>query len=332
MPLQSMLERPVAYHRQFVDLGAGVTGALMLSQAVYWSSRTSDTDGWFYKTQAEWEAETGLTRREQETARAKLKALGLVEELKKGVPCKTYFRVNLEKVIDCLDVQKRQSSMAESAKLDCTKAPVCDGGKRQSITETTTEITSGSAQGAGAKVADIFEGSQYRPMTLGWKPDAATLKTYATMQGVQLEAFTDELIAGFVCHWAAHATVCDTAAGWCNRLVKWVKSEKVRAAVQPSAPEAGEADVPVDQIIDLYHRVCPNLPAVTVKADKALRSMIVERWNESPEHQSGKDFWLPFFQKANNRSQVFYRGQNVVPRLEALVSRAVFREISEAQQ
>jgi hypothetical protein len=169
-------------------------------------------------------------------------------------------------------------------------------------------------------------------MTLGWKPDAATLKTYATMQGVQLEAFTDELIAGFVCHWAAHATVCDTAAGWCNRLVKWVKSEKVRAAVQPSAPEAGEADVPVDQIIDLYHRVCPNLPAVTVKADKALRSMIVERWNESPEHQSGKDFWLPFFQKANNRSQVFYRGQNVVPRLEALVSRAVFREISEAQQ
>ncbi len=42
--------------------------------------------------------------------------------------------------------------------------------------------------------------------------------------------------------------------------------------------------------------------------------------------------WLPFFEKANNRNQVFYRGQNVVPRLEALVSRAVFREISEAQQ
>jgi hypothetical protein len=69
-----------------------------------------------------------------------------------------------------------------------------------------------------------------------------------------------------------------------------------------------------------------------VAADKALRSMIVERWNESPDHQSGKDFWLPFFRKANNRAQVFYRGSNVVPRLEALVNRAVFREISEAQQ
>ena len=110
-------------------------------------------------------------------------------------------------------------------------------------------------------------------------------------------------------------------------LVKWLGS-----AHRKAAGTVNEAGVPVDQIIDLYHRVCPNLAAVTVKTDKALRSMIVERWNESEAHQSGKGFWLPFFEKANNRSQVFYRGQNVVPRLEALVSRAVFREISEAQQ
>lgn len=110
-------------------------------------------------------------------------------------------------------------------------------------------------------------------------------------------------------------------------LVNWLAKAHVKVANGVS-----ETGVPVDQIIDLYHRVCPNLPAVTVKTDKALRSMIVERWNESEAHQSGKGFWLPFFEKANNRSQVFYRGQNVVPRLEALVSRAVFREISEAQQ
>lgn len=110
-------------------------------------------------------------------------------------------------------------------------------------------------------------------------------------------------------------------------LVNWLAKAHVKVANGVS-----ETGVPVDQIIDLYHRVCPNLPAVTVKTDKALRSMIVERWNEAEAHKSGKGFWLPFFEKANNRSQVFYRGQNVVPRLEALVSRAVFREISEAQQ
>lgn len=109
-------------------------------------------------------------------------------------------------------------------------------------------------------------------------------------------------------------------------LVNWLAKAHRKAANGVS-----ETNVPVDQIIDLYHRVCPNLPVVTVKTDKALRSMIVERWNEAEDHQSGKGFWLPFFEKANNRSQVFYRGQNVVPRLEALVSRAVFREISEAR-
>lgn len=126
---------------------------------------------------------------------------------------------------------------------------------------------------------------------------------------------------------AAWASANRPKKDWRRFLVKWLGS-----AHRKAAGTVNEAGVPVDQIIDLYHRVCPSLPAVTVKTDKALRSMIVERWNEAEAHKSGKSFWLPYFEKANNRSQVFYRGQNVVPRLEALVSRAVFREISEAQQ
>lgn len=111
---------------------------------------------------------------------------------------------------------------------------------------------------------------------------------------------------------------------WQRFLSNWLSKK--------SGTVVDETNVPVDQIIGLYGQVCPNLPAVTVASDKVLRSMIVERWNESPTHQSGKDFWLPFFQKANNRNQVFFRGANVTPRLEALVSRSVFREISEAAQ
>ncbi len=126
---------------------------------------------------------------------------------------------------------------------------------------------------------------------------------------------------------AAWASGSKPKKDWRRFLVNWLGREFKR---NPNG--ISEVGVPVDQIIDLYHRVCPNLPAVTVKTDKALRNMIAERWNESEAHQSGKGFWLPFFEKANNRSQVFYRGQNVAPRLEALVSRAVFREISEAQQ
>ena len=33
--ISQFLDRPIAYHRSFVTLGAGITGAVMLSQAVY---------------------------------------------------------------------------------------------------------------------------------------------------------------------------------------------------------------------------------------------------------------------------------------------------------
>lgn len=37
-------------YRDFGLLGLGTNGALFLSQALYWTSRTKDEDGWFYKT------------------------------------------------------------------------------------------------------------------------------------------------------------------------------------------------------------------------------------------------------------------------------------------
>lgn len=161
MSMLNLLDRPIAFNRTFVDLGLGITGALMLSQCVYWSTRTKDSDGWFYKTQAEWTEETGMTRREQETARKKLVGKGYVEEVRRGVPCKTYYRLNREALEASLVkvAQKRHSSMADSAiqectktpssmaesdKLDGTKAPNSDGGKRQTITEITTETTAES--------------------------------------------------------------------------------------------------------------------------------------------------------------------------------------------
>lgn len=116
MPLQALLERPVAYHRSFVALGAGITGALMLSQAVYWSSRTNDKDGWFYKSQAEWEEETGMTRSEQEKSRRALKAGGFLDEVRKGLPAKLFYRVNLEAVAAALKGDLKTVSLDEVLK------------------------------------------------------------------------------------------------------------------------------------------------------------------------------------------------------------------------
>ncbi len=42
--LGDLLDRPIAFYRVFVMITGSVTGALMLSQAVYWSKRTDDAE------------------------------------------------------------------------------------------------------------------------------------------------------------------------------------------------------------------------------------------------------------------------------------------------
>jgi len=93
MILKDVLGRPIAYHRVYAVF-AGVTGAVFLSQAIHWTPRTRDEEGWFYKSRNQWTEETGLTRYEQETARKKLRKLGILEEKKEGMPNKLFYRVN----------------------------------------------------------------------------------------------------------------------------------------------------------------------------------------------------------------------------------------------
>lgn len=96
MSIIDLMARPVAFHRAFVDLGVGIAGALMLSQCMYWTKRVTTADGWFYKSQQDWEEETGMNRREQERARKALRSIGVLEEKRRGVPARMYFRVNRE--------------------------------------------------------------------------------------------------------------------------------------------------------------------------------------------------------------------------------------------
>ncbi len=92
-------DRPIAFNREFVAIGCGIKGALMLSQAVYWAKRTSE-DGWFYKTQKEWQEETGMTPDEQKSANRRLKKLGFIVIKKRGLPAKNYYKVNIGKILE----------------------------------------------------------------------------------------------------------------------------------------------------------------------------------------------------------------------------------------
>jgi hypothetical protein len=100
--LQDLLDRPIAFHRCFAQISGSVLAGLMLSQAVYWSKRTKNESGWFWKTQHEWFKETFMNRSEQERARRKLREKGFMEEKRRGVPAKNYYRVRMEAVKSAL--------------------------------------------------------------------------------------------------------------------------------------------------------------------------------------------------------------------------------------
>ena len=118
--LTDLLKRPIAFHRAFVPIAGSVHAALMLSQALYWSDRTKDDDGWFYKTAAEWEEETGMTRHEQDGARRKLKETGFWFEDLRGYPPKQHYRVDQEILLSQF-AENRQSNLPKSGKLACRK-------------------------------------------------------------------------------------------------------------------------------------------------------------------------------------------------------------------
>lgn len=142
MNASEIFDRPIAFQRCFMRLEIGVTGALMLSQAVYWSNRTKKGDGWFYKSREEWEEETGLSRSEQETARRRLVSIGVFMEEKRGVPCTVNYCVNFGKLFSLLSNSGGHSSLQESYQLDGGNPANQNAGFQQTITEITSEITS----------------------------------------------------------------------------------------------------------------------------------------------------------------------------------------------
>ncbi|WP_257814195.1 hypothetical protein [Burkholderia glumae] len=96
--LYARLGSPVAFYLSLSQLAGSIPAGLLLSQSLYWTSHGRDidaNDGWFHKTHEQWQQETALTRAEQDTARKRLRALGLLQEAYRGMPRRLWYRVDL---------------------------------------------------------------------------------------------------------------------------------------------------------------------------------------------------------------------------------------------
>ena len=111
-----VFREPITFHPTYVEFTGSVTAALLLSYACHTSDRLNDEypgfDGWFHKRQEDWTRETGLSRRELESSRQRLRALGLLEEKRAGAPPVLLCRVDFTRLNDLMNRQA-QANWAE---------------------------------------------------------------------------------------------------------------------------------------------------------------------------------------------------------------------------
>lgn len=95
--------RQIQYYPSLRPLLGSVAATIFFGQALYWSDKTGD--GWFWKTQEDWQAETGLSPDEQATARKKLRAIGVLKEEFRCIPRKLWFSLDLNRFEELVEAE-----------------------------------------------------------------------------------------------------------------------------------------------------------------------------------------------------------------------------------
>ena len=97
--IQSMRDvgRPLAYYPRLSRFFGSVNASIFFSQLAYWQDRTDNPMG-VYKTAEEWEDETGLSYREQVTARKHLTEQSFLVETHKRLEHRVYYRLDFDAI------------------------------------------------------------------------------------------------------------------------------------------------------------------------------------------------------------------------------------------
>ncbi len=137
--------------RVFITMTGETDAALLLAQILYWSDRTTDPEGWFYKSAKEWDEELGLSTYKVNRAIKLLAPWGVQTQLKKanGAPT-THYRLDSEQFCEAISKflqngfsinsqngfpKDSQNGFGSSSQMDTKES-------RKSLTETTPKTTS----------------------------------------------------------------------------------------------------------------------------------------------------------------------------------------------
>lgn len=104
---------PVAYYPRLARFFGSVNVAILFAQLYYWSQR-GESDLGTHKSAEEFTEETGLSYREQVTARKHLRESGFLIETNRRLEHRIYYRLNLEAVDAAFDAWTEAQTKAQS--------------------------------------------------------------------------------------------------------------------------------------------------------------------------------------------------------------------------
>ncbi|ADV47046.1 hypothetical protein [Nitratifractor salsuginis] len=142
--MKALNQQPIAYYPIYRKITGSTTAGVLLSQLIYWLQQKDK----IYKTDAKIMEETLLTKKELENAKKILKTLPFISITREGVPAKTYYEIDWEKLYEAIEAG--ETSIPERGKLDSTNGGNCTPRKGETIndksfdrdyTETTAETT-----------------------------------------------------------------------------------------------------------------------------------------------------------------------------------------------
>lgn len=156
--LKVLNQRPVAYYPIYVAATGSISSGVALSQLMYWFSKGKDK---IYKTDKDFERETGHTQKEMMVVRKHLKKLPFLTITREGVPAKTHYEINWDLFYSSIDqwsklenedgIITRRSIQESTNGLDCTTPMV------ETITESTQRLSENTSQAplVTTKVDDV---------------------------------------------------------------------------------------------------------------------------------------------------------------------------------
>ena len=129
--LKYLSERPIAYQRIYAQMTGSVTTGLLLSQVIYWWYSSKERE--FYKTDEDFRNELAMGESEFKRAKSILGRMGIISTSIRGTPRKTYYKLEVDKVIGFL------TKSEETTELNRRKPPNSVGGNHRIKSEETTE-------------------------------------------------------------------------------------------------------------------------------------------------------------------------------------------------